>query len=36
MLQHNRDLSEYVIPYGPFDKSFYYHKKSIRNYKNII
>ena len=33
---HNRDLSEYVIPYGSFDESFNYHKQSVRNYKNII
>ena len=35
MLLHNRDLSEYVIPQGSFDKSFNYHKQSLRNYKNI-
>ena len=26
MLLYNRDLSEYVIPYGSFDDSFSYYK----------
>ena len=29
LLQHNIDLSEYIIPYGSFDESFNYHKQSI-------
>ena len=35
LLLHNRDLSEYVILYKLFDKSFNYHKQLLRNYKNI-
>ena len=33
VLLHNRNLSEYVIPYGSFDESFNYPKQSLRNYK---
>ena len=36
LLLHNRDLSEYVIPYRSFDESFNYHKQLLRNYKNIV
>ena len=35
LLLHNRDLSEYVIPYRSFAESFDYHKQSLRNYKNM-
>ena len=33
VLLYNRNLSEYVIPYGSFDESFNYPKQSLRNYK---
>ena len=36
VLLHNRDLSEYVLPYRSFDESFSYHEQSLRDYKNRI
>ena len=38
MLLHNRDLIEYVIPYGSFDESFNYHKqiaKELQEHNSI-